>query len=225
MSRKLLFLFLSVYFSTFTATAKIIWTIGNGDNSGSELALGPSDYKKFLANDFGYEDRFFLIGTSSDKTDFPYVMPGPDDTWGGTWRTSGWRTHDANILFNISQKPKNGQCKLIIDLVDSNPNRSVVKVTINSIEKKFEIKGHSEEALEGNVQNAKEQILEFPFSTADLKEGGNIVTISVLEGGWIVFDQILLEGSDRVTLGDNNKYAFLRNVAPAAYETELMWNT
>ena len=83
MSRKLLFLFLSVYFSTFTATAKIIWTIGNGDNSGSELALGPSDYKKFLANDFGYEDRFFLIGTSSDKTDFPYVMPGPDDTWGG----------------------------------------------------------------------------------------------------------------------------------------------
>lgn len=221
MSRKLLFLFLSVYFSTFTATAKIIWTIGNGDNSGSELALGPSDYKKFLANDFGYEDRFFLIGTSSDKTDFPYVMPGPDDTWGGTWRTSGWRTHDTNILFNISQKPKNGQCKLIIDLVDSNPNRSVVKVTINSIEKKFEIKGHSEEALEGNVQNAKEQILEFPFSTADLKEGGNIVTISVLEGGWIVFDQILLEGSDRVTLGDNNKYAFLRNVAPAAYETEL----
>ena len=110
---------------------------------------------------------------------------------------------------------------MIIDLVDSNPNRSVVKVTINSIEKKFEIKGHSEEALEGNVQNAKEQILEFPFSAADLKEGGNIVTISVLEGGWIVFDQILLEGSDRVTLGDNNKYAFLRNVAPAAYETEL----
>ena len=102
MSRKLLFLFLSVYFSTFTATAKIIWTIGNGDNSGSELALGPSDYKKFLANDFGYEDRFFLIGTSSDKTDFPYVMPGPDDTWGGTWRTSGWRTHDTNILFNLN---------------------------------------------------------------------------------------------------------------------------
>lgn len=220
MSKKLLSLFLFACFTTFVVNAKVIWSIGSGNNSGSELALGPSDYKKFLANDFGYEDRYFLIGSSVDKTDFSYVLPGPDDTWGGTWGTSGWRTHDANILFNIQKKPKNGECKLVIDLVDSSPNRSVVKVTVNSIEKKFEIKGQSKEALEGKTENAKEQILEFPFSTADLKEGGNIVTISVLEGGWIVFDQVLLEGANNVTLGDNNKYAFLRNVSAATYEIE-----
>lgn len=220
MIKKLLSFFVFVCLTTFVASAKVVWTIGNGNNSGSELALGPSDYKKFLANDFGYEDRYFLIGTSVDKTDFSYVLPGPDDTWGGTWGTSGWRTHDANILFNIQKMPKNGKCKLVIDLVDSDPNRSVVKVTVNSIEKKFEIKGHSKETLEGNTQNAKEQILEFPFSTADLKEGGNIVTISVLEGGWIVFDQVYLEGADNITLGTNDKYAFIRNISPATYEIE-----
>lgn len=220
MSKKLLSLFLFVCFATFVVNAKVIWTIGSGNNSASELALGPSDYKKFLANDFGYEDRYFLIGSSVDKTDFSYVLPGPDDTWGGTWGTSGWRTHDANILFNVQKKPKSGACKLVIDLVDSSPSRSVVKVTINSIEKKFEIKGQSKEVLEGDTKNAKEQILEFPFSAADLKEGGNAITISVLEGGWIVFDQVLLEGADNITLGDNNKYAFLRNVSVANYEIE-----
>lgn len=221
MSKKLISFFIFVYFSTLVTVAKVVWTIGSGDNSGAELALGPSDYKKFLANDFGYEDRYFLIGTSVDKTDFSYVMPGPDDTWGGTWGTSGWRTHDANILFNLSKTPKNGKCRLVIDLVDSSPTRSVVKVTVNSIEKRFEIKGHSKGVLEGKAQDAREQILEFPFSTSDLKTGGNVVTISVLEGGWIVFDRVFLEGSDQMVLGDNNPYAFLRSVMPAAYETEL----
>lgn len=221
MSKKLISFFLFVYFSTLVTVAKVVWTIGSGDNSGAELALGPSDYKKFLANDFGYEDRYFLIGTSVDKTDFSYVIPGPDDTWGGTWGTSGWRTHDANILFNLSKTPKNGKCKLVIDLVDSSPTRSVVKVTVNSIEKRFEIKGHSKEVLGGKVQDAKEQILEFPFSTSDLKTGGNVVTVSVLEGGWIVFDRVFLEGPDQMVPGDNNPYAFLRSVKPAAYETEL----
>lgn len=220
MNKKLLPIFLLLCCSTVADAAKEVWSIGSGNNSGAELALGPSDYKKFLANDFGYEDRFFLIGTSVDKTDYPYVLPGPDDTWGGTWGTSGWRTHDANILFNIGKKSRSGQCKLIIDLVDSSPTRSVVKVTVNSIEKKFEIKGHSKEALDGNTQDAKEQLLEFPFSTSDLKEGGNTVTISVLEGGWIVFDRIWMEGANNLTLGENDKHAFLRNVSPATYEIE-----
>lgn len=37
--------------------AKEYWSIGSKDNSSSDLALGPSDYKRFLAKDFGYEDR------------------------------------------------------------------------------------------------------------------------------------------------------------------------
>ena len=45
-----------------------------------------------------------------------------------------------------------------------------------------------------------------------------MVTVSVLEGGWIVFDQIRLEGADELVLEKNNEYAFLRNVAPAEYE-------
>jgi hypothetical protein len=43
------------------ALADTIWSIGDNNNSASDLALGPSDYKKFLSKDFGFEDRYFLI--------------------------------------------------------------------------------------------------------------------------------------------------------------------
>ncbi len=200
--------------------AKVVWKIGVADHSGADLALGPSDYKKFLAHDFGYEDRYFLIGTSADKTDFPYVLPGPDDSWGGTWGTSGWRTHDAVILFPLEALPGGSAGKLVIGLVDSSPQGSVVKVTVNAVEKKFAIKGHSKEVLEGNLTNARGQVLELPLTAADLKKGGNTVTISILEGGWVVFDQVRLEGSDGITLKKNNTQAYLRQVSPAAYELE-----
>lgn len=196
----------------------IIWRIGNPDNAADELALAPKGYKDFLEKDFGFEDRYFLIGHSSDKKDFPYTLPGPDDTWGGTWGTSGWRTHDINILFNLEYIPKQADFKIVVDLVDLNPNRSVVKVTANDAGKKFELKGSPAEVLEGHIEKAKEQIMEIALSSADLKIGGNMITISVLEGGWIVFDQVYLEGPETTRLGNNNEEVFIRNVSPASYE-------
>ena len=59
-----------------TNAANIIWQIGKAESSASELALGPSSYKEFLATDFGYEDRYFLIGSSKDDKDFPTLIIG-----------------------------------------------------------------------------------------------------------------------------------------------------
>ncbi len=33
-------------------------------------------FKRFVENDFGYEDRFFLIGHSDVKKDWPYILAG-----------------------------------------------------------------------------------------------------------------------------------------------------
>lgn len=62
----------------------VIWTVGQADRSASEFALAPDRFRDFLANDFGYEDKYFLVGHSVPAADFPYVLPGPADTWGGT---------------------------------------------------------------------------------------------------------------------------------------------
>ena len=63
------------------------------------MALAPSKYVNFLAADFGWEDRFYLVGYSEAAKDWPYAMPGPVDEWGGTGNTSGIRSQVLNILF------------------------------------------------------------------------------------------------------------------------------
>ena len=93
------------------ASDATIWTVGEPDGRPAGFALAPDGFRDFLARDFGYEDKFYLVGHSDPATDFPYVLPGPADTWGGTWPTSGWRTHEVNILFGLDGQPE-GDCLL-----------------------------------------------------------------------------------------------------------------
>lgn len=202
----------------FAANAETLWQIGEDNGTGADLALGPSGYKEFVSHDFGFEDRYFIIGHSSDKNDFPYILPGPEDEWAGTCVNSGWRTHEINILFNIAKLPKKGDCRLVLDLVDAHPVRSLVKVTVNDIDKKFDVKGEADESAEGDLSKAKEQKLIFEFPVSALRKNGNMVKLAVLEGSWILFDQVKLEVPDEVKLGKNNSSVFVREVKTADYE-------
>lgn len=64
-------------------SSETIWNIGELDGRADEFALAPDRFKEFLSRDFGYEDKYFVVGQSSIKKDFPYILPGPVDTWGG----------------------------------------------------------------------------------------------------------------------------------------------
>lgn len=217
MNRPLLFLLL-LLICVDRVEANEIWGIGKSDNSSADLALGPADYKKFLSKDFGFEDRYYLIGKSRADVDFPYVLPGPDDTWGGTWGTSGWRTHEINILFGLKSFPSNGEWKLVIDLLDANPKKSLMKVIINDKQfEKFLLKGVSDESITGKPSATSEKILEIPLRNGVIQTGGNAITITVLEGSWVVFDHIRLEGPDGTTLAMHDD-VFIRGVKPASYE-------
>src|SRR5690606_20691785 len=152
-----------------------VWQIGLNDNIASDFAMGPAGYKDFLKRDFGYEDKYFLIGHSKPLNDFPYVLPGPADSWGGTGKYAGWRTHEINILFGIKDAPSQGSWKLVVDLVDSSPQGSLVKVTINDQHKKFDLKGLSDSTLVGK-HTGTEKVLEIPIEHGILKKGGNRIT-------------------------------------------------
>jgi hypothetical protein len=95
-----LFLLMWLFFQSFTTENKIIWQIGEADNSSAEFALSPNDYNNFIDSDFGWEDGYFLVGTSNPKTDWPYVLPGPSDQWGGTGNASGLRSHTLTVFFS-----------------------------------------------------------------------------------------------------------------------------
>lgn len=203
-----------------------VWNIGVADTSAVDLALGPDRYKDFLANDFGFEDRYYLVGKSNAKESFPYVLPGPADQWGGTWSTAGLRTHESNILFGLDKLPDAGEWNLVIDLADSSPHiPPLLKVTINNCqEEKIQLsKGGSDASITGDMSQAKPLRLVVSVKKESLRKGGNCVTLSVLEGSWLVFDHIGLEGPGNVRVTTPEK-AFVRSVQAANYEIEAEGN-
>jgi predicted alpha-1,2-mannosidase len=202
--------------------SKVIWEIGNADNKSEEMALAPASFAKFLDQDFGWEDRYFLVGYSKAKTDFAYVLPGPDDAWGGTGPTSGLRTHSANILFGLSGTPIKGEYKLIIDLVGfQSVTPPLLKVSINGKSYVKQLPKHKKHnVVNGDLQDAQEFIWEIPLSADQLRKSGNEVSLTTLDGSWMVFDQVKLSGPQAVQL-TKPANAFLRNIVAAQYEINV----
>jgi hypothetical protein len=143
---------------------EVVWQIGENNDSGSEFALAPNGYKEYVANDFGWEDKFFLIGTSDIKKDWPYIIPGTGDTWGGTWGTSGWRSSTLNILFGVDKLPNGGDWKLTIDFLDCNSrDLPLFKVSINGKSWKYRIPViNSNNGIDDEIAESSEYLLEIP---------------------------------------------------------------
>lgn len=200
---------------------KILWQIGKADNSADEFALAPGEYARFLEKDFGWEDKFYLVGFSGEKEDWPYVLPGPSDEWGGTSGTAGWRSHVLNILFGLDKVPKKGSWNLIVDVLDyQKEDPPVIKVTVNGDSWKFCLpEGSGNELPQATTADSLETVLEIPLPAGLLKEGGNEINLTTLQGSWLVFDQVRLEGPGNAQLKQEEK-AFIRNVKPADYEIQ-----
>lgn len=75
MNRKMIMALLSSAVCFGQVYASDIWRIGTDDGAAAEFALAPSGYEDFLAKDFGYEDRYYLIGHSDLKSDFRMCFP------------------------------------------------------------------------------------------------------------------------------------------------------
>ena len=100
-------LLLNVAASAEDKVGRMLWQIGKADNDTRDLALGPNGYNRFT------DDPLFVVGRSVAKKDWPYVHPGPGDAWAGS------REHTFAIVFGLKAPPAKGDCRLIVDLVDT----------------------------------------------------------------------------------------------------------
>lgn len=215
-----LFTFLFLLSGLCAAPTKTVWQIGEKNHSASELALSPDKYKEFLANDFGWEDRFYIIGLSSPQKDFPYVLPGPADHWGGTSYTAGIRTHVLNILFGMKEVPETDSWKLIIDLLDTHHEfPALFKITINGKSWKYALPKGSGKSIDGDYSQIKPHTIEIPLNSGVIRKGSNSIALTSLEGSWILFDDIRLMGPDNAELNEVNKSVYLRDVKAADFQT------
>lgn len=222
--KKLSFLVLitSMFFGACTPKSQLIWQIGENDNSGSEFALSNNEYQNYIANDFGWEDKYFLVGTSDVKKDWPYIIPGISDTWGGTWGTSGWRSSTLNILFGVDEISKSGEWKLTVDVLECNSeDLPLFKISVNGKSWKYRLPANNlASKIDSIPSDSLEYLIEIPLPNHLIKNGGNEISLSTIEGSWLKFDQIKLEGPGSVELCKDISI-HLRDVSATNYELEL----
>lgn len=197
----------------------IVWQIGEADQRVTEFALAPDQFEEFLDFDFGWEDRYFLVGHHAAAADWPYILPGPADQWGGTWGTAGWRSHSLNILFGVEKLKESAPWKLIVTIADnSHKEPPLFKVTVNGMEWKFQLSSGSSDSIQmAAMQPASPSQLEMELPAGLVKKGGNTITLTTLQGSWLLFDQVRLEGPGSARL-TKPQQMFLRGVEPANYQ-------
>lgn len=161
----------------------LLWQIGAPDRSNLDLALAPNHYSQFT------DDAFFIVGQSEPKRDWPYVQPGPADTW------AGGREHQFLIIFGLSQISTKGQCELVIDLIDTHqrgpPN---LRIEVNGAPFERQLPpGGGDASLEGDPSRGKPCHLAVNFPSSLLKSGNNEIAITTESGSWMLYDSVALQ--------------------------------
>jgi alpha-mannosidase len=175
-----------VLFSLTTAVASandhFLWEIGNADGDNAEFALAPKSYRQFA------EDAVYIVGYSTPKQDWPYVHPGPVDDWAGS------RAHTFTIIFGVKRAATSGDCKLILDLLDTqskSPPTLVIDVNGQRFERHMS-PGTGDISVEGQPGNGKPRHIAVTFPAALLKQGDNQIAIASIAGSWMLYDHIAL---------------------------------
>ncbi|MGB2861975.1 MAG: polysaccharide lyase family protein, partial [Sedimentisphaerales bacterium] len=164
----------------------LLWQIGKADNNTAEFALGPdrsNQYSTTFPN-----DTLFVTGHSDPKKDWPYIQPGPADTW------AGGKSHTFTILFGLKMTSTEGKGQIVLDLVDTHstiPPKMEIKINDISFVRELP-KGAGDASAHGQPDKGRECRLVIDFPTGALKVGTNNITIISLEGSWVLYDQVAL---------------------------------
>jgi len=179
---------------------KLLWQIGKSDNSTAEFALAPGEYGSYT------DDGLFLVGISGPKHDWPYVHPGPDDTW------AGGRSHTFTILFALKQK-LSAEARLAIDLVDTHGDSPpALQINVNGRKFAHQVpKGTGDESIMGKPAAGREHKFSIAIPAAALKAGVNEIKITNPVGSWVLYDWVGFEAPASVKAGALEG-TFLRSV-------------
>jgi hypothetical protein len=170
------------------AEGKPLWTIGRSDTNNAEFALAPKGHAQFK------DDGFHLVGQSDPKQDWPYVQPGPGDQWAGS------RPHTFTVLFGVQSRPTTGECRLQLDLLDTqSKSPPQLRITVNgeSFERLMP-KGAGDSSIFGQPAQGQKHLEEVAFPAALLKAGNNRIEITTITGSWILWDSLTLTVPDGV---------------------------
>lgn len=186
-------LFLALCHSAPAETQAPLWQIGTPDHSSAEFALSKGDYAHFLQH-FGKPENAYYPGLSEARTDWPYILPGPQDEWAGSGHGGRWdQMNTLPIGFVLDKAPAQGDCTFAIDLCDTQSGKPpTLRIAVNG--KNYEhafAAGAGDASLTGGA--GKEQSLRLKFPAALLHKGYNEISLRTVSGSWLIFDALALE--------------------------------
>jgi alpha-mannosidase len=188
-------LFFAIWLGAMTSPAAAspwLWQMGNDDGQYREFALAAGKLNDYRG------DPTFLIGASNPGTDWPFIHPGPADTWAGR------RSHTFSIVFGLANAATQGQCTFSVALVDTHPQGPPdLKIFING--QKFERqlpRGAGDASLNGHPENGKPFRFDIVFPATLLKRGVNIIDLVNDKGSWMLYDWLGLKTPEELQLAN-----------------------
>jgi len=169
-----------------TCYGNVLWEIGEQDNNTAEFALGPAGHGQ-------YAGRFtagalYVVGHSEASKDFPYIQPGPADAW------AGHKPHTVTVMFGVKEAPDSGTCRLLVDFLDTHsavPPRLEIRIN-DAVFTHQTPKGAGDASAHGEVDKGRQHLMEVAFDAGALKRGNNTLSITSLEGSWVLYDYLRL---------------------------------
>jgi hypothetical protein len=159
-----------------------VWTIGRENHDAGEFALAPAAYYTYR------DDAYYVVGRSNPRTDWPYVLPGPADSWAGS------RKHECAIAFGL-KPPPTAECRLrlsLVDAQDTKPPKLAIRVNGTGFEAATE-RGAGDSSIQGDASAGRPQAIDVAFPAGLLHAGINEITISTVSGSWLVWDALSLD--------------------------------
>lgn len=160
-----------------------LWAIGKPDADNREFALAPGGYAQFE------EAAVFFVGESDAARDWPYVHPGPADSW------AGGRSHTFLVVFGLKESPPDGEIRLTVRLLDthaSGPPRLEFRLNDAVVVRDLP-PGAGDASIEGQPHKGNPRALEITFPAGALRAGENQLALTTLAGSWMLYDSLALE--------------------------------
>lgn len=202
--------------------AKQLFTIGRQDHLSREFKLAPADYKSYLMH-FSGEKGVYNVGYSTPSQHWPYVLPGPRDSWAGGGYWAGWHPrHFSSIYFNLDKtSPKDSSIFSIFFLGAKSGSENTLRVEINGhrIERTFTGDGTDDLLTKGQSEEATPIKVNFPFPSGWLVKGVNRIKIGSVAGSWAVYDCLVLETPEQFELRSAHS-TLVKSVKAASFEYE-----
>lgn len=183
-----------------TQAGNILFEIGRKDGKAAEFALSPNHYKNFLIDFTGV--KHYAVGYSQPHKNWPYVLPGPKDNWGGGGYWAGFHPRHFPIIdFQLDKVKTGGTCRLAMHFCGASAAENpVLRIEINGHRMEKQLEGKSTDKLLSGQESASPLEWQIDFPSDWLATGMNQIQMGLVKGRWCMFDCIRLTAPEEVTL-------------------------